>query len=570
MPLSSGQTFAGYRIVRLLGSGGMGEVYLAEHPRLPRRDALKVLPADVSADPEYRARFEREADLASKLWHPHIVSVHDRGEYNGQLWISMDYVDGVDAGRLLAERYRAGMPVVEVERIVAAVASALDYAHKQGLLHRDVKPANIMLTHLGDDDAEQRILLADFGIARSIDDISGLTATNMAIGTVGYCAPEQLMGEDLDGRADQYALAATAYHLLTGSQLFPHSNPAVVIGRHLNATPPALADTNAELAVLDPALAVALAKDPDDRFRRCIDFARALSEETSTPGPNFAAAPTAPASVAGKRPSRPPVEEAEHGEWGRSPRRWIVSTAVVAVIVVIGAVALVRHPWLQRHPTTATSTSPKSAPALSTSSAVLAPPPLAAPTSAAPPATQIITAAAVVNGKPANGYKEAAPLGNVNDVFMCDASPAAVADDIYRCSPSAADADVCWPSTPGTLLCVYNPWDMRLYRVNYADPLPDVRPPATPMPFALLLDDGTQCRLRNGGAWGGRDDGLAAAYGCPSENPAVLAPLQEAAPPAVDRSQPLWTVKVGPVGADDTHFPPPQIHTVTTAWFAGN
>jgi serine/threonine-protein kinase len=92
MPLTSGETFAGYRIVRLLGSGGMGEVYLAEHPRLPRRDALKVLPADVSADPDYRARFEREADLASKLWHPHIVSVHDRGEYNGQLWIAMDYV----------------------------------------------------------------------------------------------------------------------------------------------------------------------------------------------------------------------------------------------------------------------------------------------------------------------------------------------------------------------------------------------------------------------------------------------------------------------------------------------
>ena len=118
------QTFAGYRIVRLLGSGAMGEVYLAEHPRLPRRDALKVLPADVSADPDYRARFEREADLASTLWHPHIVSVHDRGEYKGQLWISMDYVDGQDAGRLLADRYPAGMPADQVVQIVTAVASA--------------------------------------------------------------------------------------------------------------------------------------------------------------------------------------------------------------------------------------------------------------------------------------------------------------------------------------------------------------------------------------------------------------------------------------------------------------
>jgi serine/threonine protein kinase len=211
----------------------------------------------VSADPDYRARFNREADLASKLWHPHIVSVHDRGEYNGQLWMSMDYVDGLDAGRFLSSRYPDGMPLDQVLRIVTAVASALDYAHKQGLLHRDVKPANIMLTHL-DDDEEQRILLADFGIARNVDDISGLTATNMTVGTVAYCAPEQLLGEAIDGRADQYALAATAYHLLTGARLFPHSNPAVVISRHLNTLPPTLADTRPELAALDPVLAIGL------------------------------------------------------------------------------------------------------------------------------------------------------------------------------------------------------------------------------------------------------------------------------------------------------------------------
>ena len=200
----------------------MGEVYLVQHPRLPRHNALKVLPADVPADPEYRARFNREEDLASTLYHPYIVGVHDRGEYDGQLWISMDYVDGLDGARLLASRFPAGMPTVQVVRIVSAVAGALDYAHKQGLLHRDVKPANIMLTHL-DDDGEQRILLADFGIARNVDDISGLTTTTMTVGTVAYSAPEQLMGDEIDGRADQYALAATTYHLLTGVQLFPHS-----------------------------------------------------------------------------------------------------------------------------------------------------------------------------------------------------------------------------------------------------------------------------------------------------------------------------------------------------------
>jgi serine/threonine protein kinase len=292
MPLADGQRFAGYKILRLLGSGGMGEVYLAQHPRLPRTDALKVLGADVSANAEYHARFGREADLASTLWHPHIVGVHDRGDDDGQLWISMDYVDGVDAAHLLAEKFPNGMPARQVVKIVTAVAHALDYAHDRGLLHRDIKPANVMITS-----DEQRILLTDFGIARSITDVSSLTATGFTMGTVAYSAPEQLTGKDLDGRADQYALAATAYHLLSGAQLFPHSNPAVVIGRHLSTAPTPLADTQPELAALDPVLATALAKNPNDRFRRCTDFANALALAPSKPvtgRSNRAASPTLP------------------------------------------------------------------------------------------------------------------------------------------------------------------------------------------------------------------------------------------------------------------------------------
>lgn len=209
MLLGVGDLFAGYRILRVLGSGGMGEVYLVQHPRLPRRDALKLLRTDISADADYRSRFEREADLASTLWHPNIVGLHDRGEVDGHLWITMDFVDGLNAAELMSERYSRCMPPELVIKIVSAVASALDYAHKQGLLHRDVKPANIMMSD-PDDDGGHRIVLADFGIARNIDDISGLTATNMTVGTVAYAAPEQLMGEPVDGRADQYALAATA------------------------------------------------------------------------------------------------------------------------------------------------------------------------------------------------------------------------------------------------------------------------------------------------------------------------------------------------------------------------
>ncbi|MDT5105574.1 MAG: hypothetical protein QOI25_3087, partial [Mycobacterium sp.] len=148
MPLAPGQTFAGYTIVRQLGTGGMGEVYLAEHPRLPRHEAIKILRRDVSADDEYRERFEREADMVAQLYHPNIVGIHDRGEFDGQLWISMDCVEGTDAGQLLQDRYRRGMPPDAVVRLVGEVAGALDYAHQKLLLHRDVKPANILLTDL--------------------------------------------------------------------------------------------------------------------------------------------------------------------------------------------------------------------------------------------------------------------------------------------------------------------------------------------------------------------------------------------------------------------------------------
>jgi serine/threonine protein kinase, bacterial len=274
--------FAGYSILRPLGSGGMADVYLAKHPRLPRRDALKVLAKEMTADGEFRERFNREADLAATLFHPHIVAVHDRGEFDGQLWIAMDYVEGTDAARLVKERYRNGMSEHDVGEIIAAVAGALDYAHVRGLLHRDVKPANILLTHPEDD--ERRILLADFGVARQLADISGITETNVAVGTVAYAAPEQLIGSNIDGRADQYALAGTAFHLLTGVPPYRHSNPVAVIGQHLHAAPPRLSDHRPDLARLDDVFFKALAKDPANRFDRCRDFAAAFDEKASRRG----------------------------------------------------------------------------------------------------------------------------------------------------------------------------------------------------------------------------------------------------------------------------------------------
>lgn len=332
MPLADGQVIAGYTILRSLGAGGMGEVYLAQHPRLPRRDALKVLPASVSTDDEYRQRFNREADIAATLWHPHIVEVHDRGEVDGQLWISMDYVEGTDAGRLLAERHPSGMPPEDVVRIVTAIADALDYAHTRGLLHRDVKPANLLIADTGSD--AERIMLADFGIARCIDDSAGLTGTNMTVGTVAYAAPEQLTGDAIDGRADQYALAATAFQLLTGAPPFHHSNPAVVISQHLTAVPPPIGSRRPELSSLGPVFDKALAKSPADRYDKCIDFARALAHRIGMPEQEAGGSDATMLAQAASGP--------KHSKRSSPQRRkWVVPTAAALALIAVAAIAFV-------------------------------------------------------------------------------------------------------------------------------------------------------------------------------------------------------------------------------------
>lgn len=377
MPLANGDIFAGYQILRPLGFGGMGEVYLVQHPRLPRQDALKILPPQMSADPEFRARFNREAELVAGLYNPHIVGIHDRGDFNGQLWISMDYIDGPDAGRLLREQYPNGMPPWEVVDIVSAVADALDYAHSRGLLHRDIKPPNILLTN--PERGRRRIVLADFGIARDVGEANSLTATNVTVGTVNYASPEQLMGARLDGRADQYSLAATAYHLLSGSPMYGSSNAAVVIGQHLNAPPPRLGDLRPGLARLDPVLAKALSKNPDDRFRTCIEFADALRQVaggSAVPS----AAPVAPHPVqrpiAGPAVAVPAAPREQHtaylpGDFGGggidepqaeepAPSRWPWLLAAAALVLILGALIFAVWPRQQESaspPAESTSTS---------------------------------------------------------------------------------------------------------------------------------------------------------------------------------------------------------------------
>ncbi|MFI6956459.1 protein kinase [Nocardia sp. NPDC050408] len=276
--LSPGDVFAGYVIQRVLGQGGMGSVYLARHPRLPRLVALKLLNRDLTRDDAIRARFLREADNVSRLEHPNIVHVYDRGREQDQLWISMQYVDGSDAANAVQRQGR--LAVERAVRVVAEVAKALDHAHAEGILHRDVKPANILLAKAMHG-ADERVLLADFGIAKSLEDTHSLTTTGSLLASLPYAAPEQFYpAAESDERTDVYALGCTLYQLVTGELPYPGTTPMQLLHGHLNAPIPkptvTLKQQNGQQlpSGLDDVIAHALAKDRAQRYRSCGELAR--------------------------------------------------------------------------------------------------------------------------------------------------------------------------------------------------------------------------------------------------------------------------------------------------------
>ena len=368
--LTAGSLFAGYRIERVLGAGGMGVVYLARNPELPRSDALKVLSAELSRDADFRARFVREADVAAVLDHPNIVAVHRRGDWQGQLWIAMQFVDGTDADEAL----RAGaMTPARAVHLIGEVGKALDYAHQRQVVHRDVKPGNILLSGpVGD---EERVLLGDFGLARALDDV-GLTATGSVMATLSFVAPEVLAGHPFDGRADVYSLGCTLFRLLTGKTPFSAANGmAAVVAAHLHAPPPKVTDEVPWLSAhLDAVIATALAKDPAQRFAsaRALGVAAgdALADRTVPRTAPWQPIPSAqvdsypPVSQPGAPPwwqhsgatgtamapapssdrwSAPPTGHAAAGPPRRRRRWWIaaaLATSVVAVAASITTVAL--------------------------------------------------------------------------------------------------------------------------------------------------------------------------------------------------------------------------------------
>lgn len=287
-----GTELAGYRIERVLGRGGMSIVYLAEHLRLHRKVALKVLSPELSEDEGFRTRFIRESEAAASLDHPNIIPIFEAGEVGTVLYIAMRYVKTTDLAVLVAEE--GPLEPLRVVTIIEQAASALDSAHAEGLVHRDVKPANLLIaTHAGPGGADH-VYLSDFGLTKRQATKSGLTRTGSFMGTLDYVPPEQIKGQDLDGRSDQYALACVTYQCLTGRVPFDQADEAAVLFAHLSEPPPSATEVRPDLpAAIDAVITRGMAKEPGDRYPTCSALADAARSAVQPPA--GATTPIAPA-----------------------------------------------------------------------------------------------------------------------------------------------------------------------------------------------------------------------------------------------------------------------------------
>ncbi|HEX4017190.1 MAG TPA: serine/threonine-protein kinase [Frankiaceae bacterium] len=331
--MDPGEEIAGWVIERQLGQGGMGQVYLASHPRLPRLDAVKVLNRELGGDEEFRHRFFRESELVCGLVHPHVVTVYDRGEYDGLLYFTMQYVSGGDLLQRLAED--GAIPVPVALEITRQLASALDAAHQSGLVHRDIKPANVLLMP-GPADRPFAVL-ADFGISRAESGGTLVTSDGQILATPAYAAPETARGEHVDGRADQYALGCMLFELLSGEVPFRRDTPIASLIAHVNDPVPALGGDPQLSRALAPVFERVLAKQPGDRYASCQDFADAAAaavtaDTTPIQGgktTNLVTSPSTPAEPAA--PTIPPAAP-------RRRRRWVWGMALVAVAAIVAGV----------------------------------------------------------------------------------------------------------------------------------------------------------------------------------------------------------------------------------------
>uniref|UniRef100_UPI002029B317 serine/threonine-protein kinase n=1 Tax=Sphaerisporangium fuscum TaxID=2835868 RepID=UPI002029B317 len=304
MPSLVGTRMADYRIEAVVGRGGMATVYRARDSRLGRAVALKVLAPQLSQDQRFRDRFVRESRLVAGIDHPNIIPIYEAGESGDLLFIAMRYVEGPDLRGLVQSN--GPLPVARAHRLFSQIASALDAAHQHGMVHRDVKPANIMIVEGSERDPEH-VYLTDFGLTKSTYSEAGLTSHGHFMGTPRYVAPEQIRGLPVDGRSDLYAFACVVYEVLTGLPPFQRETELALLYAHVAHDPPPLTPYRPDLPhAVNRVMARALAKSPDERYATCGEFVAALRDAIS--GEERQSAP--PAASAGT----PQVDEpAAHG-----------------------------------------------------------------------------------------------------------------------------------------------------------------------------------------------------------------------------------------------------------------
>jgi Protein kinase domain len=362
-----GSRIGKYVLEQQIGHGGMAVVFRARDDQLGRLVALKIMAPSVASDPEFRQRFDRESKAAAGVDDPHIIPVFEAGESAGVLFIAMRYVAGGDVRSLLARE--GPLSLDRASSILVAMASALDAAHAAGLVHRDVKPGNMLMdVQKGQPD---HVYLADFGLTKATSGAVTLTSTGRFLGTADYAAPEQILGRRVDGRADQYALACAAVEMLTGRTPFPHQNVLAVLIAHRSEPPPQLSARRHGLpAELDAVLGRALAKSPSDRYRSCGDFTaafqravgvgrheaavaagashRATEGEAATlvpGGPGGVRAEPAATRLALPRSMEPPGRIAVvRGRTRRRGRLVIAATAAVAIAAAVVAFLTLTQP----------------------------------------------------------------------------------------------------------------------------------------------------------------------------------------------------------------------------------
>jgi len=315
--VAAGVQIGPYQVIEQVGRGGMATVFKAYQPALERMVAIKVLPEFLADDPQFRERFRREAVAVAKLRHPGILAVFDHGEYEGQPYIVTEFVDG----GTFADELGKPIAVKRALDVLESVASALDYAHQQGILHRDVKPSNILLTKDGS------AVLGDFGLARMMATNERLTRLDMVVGTPEYMSPEQCAGRETGPASDQYALGVVAFEALTGHVPYHAETPAAVMLEQMQSPLPAARSVNPSISMaIDRALERALAKQPAERFPDCGAFVKALETTSSE-------AELAPVTVAAPAPQPKPPPAAP-------PRRnrWLLigAAAMIAALALAG------------------------------------------------------------------------------------------------------------------------------------------------------------------------------------------------------------------------------------------